>query len=360
MKKIFGILILLGAVAAIVIATNTDWSNFKRATTPSYDWVDVNIFYGGEKSRFLKNPKTQQQLEKYKIRLNASKAGSIEMVTTLSTQDKDCLWPSNQISVELAKKNGKNVLSSTNIFNSPIVFYAWKPVSEALLKAGIATRTGNIVNVDSSKLITLAKEKKRWKEDLGLPIYGSIKLFSTDPRKSNSGNMWAGLLANMLNQGQVVSVTDLPTVLPEVQAYFSAMGYMENSSGDIFENFLKQGMGARPLIVGYENQLVEFLIEHQEYQALIEKKIDILYPTPTLFASHPLISLTPACKRFDEALQSAELQQLAWKEHGFRSGLIGVENDPKDLHVDNIAETITQVMPMPNAEVMQRVIEGLK
>lgn len=360
MKKIFGILILIGVAAAVIITTNTDWSLFKRTTTPTYDWVDINIFYGGEKARFLKNPKTQQQLEKYKIRLNASKAGSIEMVTTLSTKGKDCLWPSNQIGVELAKKSGKSILASTNIFNSPIVFYAWKPVSEALLKAKIAQREGNITSIDTAQIIALAKDKKRWKEDLALPIYGPIKLFSTDPRKSNSGNMWAGLLANMLNQGQVTSTEDLPTILPEVQQYFRAMGHMETSSGDIFENFLKQGMGARPIIVGYENQLVEFLLEHQEYQTLIEKKINILYPTPTLFASHPLISLTPACKRLDEALQSPALQQVAWQEHGFRSGLIGVENDPKDLKVDNIAETITQVIPMPSAEVMQQIIKALQ
>jgi hypothetical protein len=360
MKKIFGILILIGAAIAVILATNTDWKSFKRTATPDYDWVNIDLFYGGEKAQFLKNPKTQQQLEKYKIRLNASKAGSIEMVTTLSTRGKDCLWPSNQIGVELAKKNGKNILAATNIFNSPIVFYTWKPVSKALLKVGIAQHEGKITTIDTAKIIALAKDKKRWKEDLGLPIYGSIKLFSTDPRKSNSGNMWAGLLANMLNQGQVASVADLPTILPEVQGYFRAMGHMESSSGDIFENFLKQGMGARPIIVGYENQLVEFLIEHQEYQSLIEKKIDILYPTPTLFANHPLISLKPACKRLNEALQSPELQQLAWKEHGFRSGLIGVENDPDDLSIDTIAETITQVIPMPSAEVMQRIIKALE
>lgn len=359
MKKLFGILILIGVAAAVVVFTNTDWSNLQRTQAPEYDWVDVDIFYGGEKSRFLKNPQTQKQLEKYKIRLHASKAGSVEMVTTLPVTDKDCLWPSNQIGVELAKMSGKQVLADTNIFNSAIVFYAWKPVTEAMIKAGIAKREGNITTLDTNKLIQLVKDKKRWQEDLGLNIYGPVKVFSTDPRKSNSGNMWSGLLANMLNQGNVTSEQDLPTVLPEVKAYFEAMGYMEHSSGDIFENFLKQGMGARPIIVGYENQLVEFLIEHQEYQKTIQDKIDILYPTPTVFASHPLISLTKECKRLDEALQSPELQQLAWKEHGFRSGLIGVENNPADLGLNNIPETVTQVMPMPSAKVMQQIVQTL-
>ncbi len=360
MKKFLGIIILLSIAVGVAIFTNTDWGSLQRDTSKAQDWVDVNIFYGGEKTQFLANPNTKKLLEKYKIRLHASKAGSIEMVSRLDTKDKTCLWPSNQIGVELAKQSGKSVLAVNNIFNSAMVFYAWKPVTDALIKKGIASRKGQVVSLDTQKMIALAQTQKRWKEDLNLDIYGAIKIFSTDPQKSNSGNMWAGLLANMINNGNVVTPQTLPTLLPEIQAYFQAMGYMESSSGDIFENFLKQGMGARPIVVGYENQLIEFLIEHEEYQDIIHKKIDIIYPIPTVFASHPLISLQPNCQRFVEALNDPKLQQLAWKQHGFRSGLIGVENNPNDLGVNNIAETVTQVIPMPSAEVMQQIIQGLK
>jgi hypothetical protein len=360
MKKFFGIIILVVVAAAVIIATNTDWSNFKRDPASNQQWVDINLVYGGEKADFLNNLAVQKQLKKAKIRLQISKAGSIEMVSSLPTTGKDCLWPSNQISVEIAKNKGKHIIASNNIFNSPLVFYAWKPVTRALIKAGIAKREGKITTVDTAKLIQFAQNKARWKEDLHLNIYGAVKLFSTDPRKSNSGNMWAGLLANMLNHGQVTTVDDLPVVLPEIQNYFRTMGYMEQSSGDIFGNFLKQGVGARPIIVAYENQLIEFLLKHQEYQNLIEKKIDILYPTPTVFASHPLISLTNQCQRLDQALQMPKLQQLAWQQHGFRSGLIGVDNDPNDLNLKNIPDTVTQVMPMPNAKVMQRIISALQ
>lgn len=360
MKKILGILILVGVAAAVIAFTAFDWSNLQRQAPVKQDWVDVKIFYGGEKARFLKNPETQKILEKYKVRLDAAKAGSVEMVTTLPSQGKDCLWPSNQIAVELARNSGKPVQSDSNIFNSAIVFYAWKPVTEAFIKAGIAQRTNDILTIDTTKLIQLVQEQKRWKDDLGVDVYGAVRLFSTDPRRSNSGNMWSGLLANMLNDGKAVSSTDLPKVLPAVQTYFRAMGYMENSSGDIFENFLKQGMGARPIIVGYENQLIEFVIENERYRDIIRDKIDIIYPTPTVFASHPLISLSKNCKRLETALQDEKLQDLAWKEHGFRSGLLGVNNDPAALNVGGIPDTFNQVMPMPDAAVMQQIIESLE
>lgn len=360
MKKVLGIVILLAVAAGVIIATQVDWSKLQRATPVKQDWAEVSIFYGGEKSRFLDNPATRKTLERYKVRLNAAKAGSIEMVTQLPTDGKACLWPSNQIAVELARQSGKPVTGDSNIFNSAMVFYAWKPVTEAFIKAGVAQRADDIIIVDTARLITLVQQQKRWKEDLGLDVYGTMKIFSTDPRRSNSGNMWAGLLANMLNDGKVVSAADLATVLPAVQGYFQAMGHMEHSSGDIFENFLKQGMGARPVIVGYENQLVEFIIEHEEYRDLIRDKIDILYPTPTVFASHPLISLNSACKRLEEALQDQDLQQLAWKEHGFRSGLLGVNNSPEVLNVGGIPETVNQVMPLPDAAVMKQIIDSLQ
>ena len=139
-----------------------------------------------------------------------------------------------------------------------------------------------------------------WREDFGLEIYGPVRMFSTHPAKSNSGNIWSALLATAFNDGRTPTEEDLPTVLPRVEAYFDAMGFMEDSSGDIFENFLKQGMGARPMIVGYENQLVEFLIENAQAADLIRDRIRVLYPAPTIYASHPMIALDRRCERLIE------------------------------------------------------------
>ncbi len=359
MRKLLGIGILLLVAVGVIVATQMDWSNLQRKMPVKQDWVDVAIYYGGEKSGLLADPEIQKIFQQYKVRVNAAKAGSIEQATQLPVEGKDCLWPSNQMALDLARQAGRSILSDSTIFNSAITFYAWKPVTEALIKAGVANRANGIVQVDTAKLVTLMQAQKRWKDDLGVDVYGTVKIFSTDPRRSNSGNMWAGLLANTLNGGNVVTPDDLPRVLPAVQAYFRAMGYMESNSGDVFDTFLKQGMGAHPIIVGYENQLVEFLLEHQEYQALIRDKIDILYPTPTLFASHPLISLTPACKRLEAALQDPQLQNLAWQRHGFRSGLLGVTNSQEVLNVTGIPETINQVMPLPEARVMKQIMDSL-
>ena len=172
--------------------------------------------------------------------------------------------------------------------------------------------------------------------------------------------IWAALLATSFNQGNTPGEAALPVILPQLQGYFAAMGFMEASSGDLFENFLKQGMGARPIIVGYENQMVEFVTENQRYADLIKAKIKVIYPEPTIFASHPLISLKPACKRLAEALVDPDLQQIAWAEHGFRTGLIGVNNDPALITVAKLPETIALVAPMPSARVMTEIVAAVQ
>jgi len=360
-RTLLGLLILGAIAAAAVGLSQLDMSELTRDTNRR-DRVAISIYYGGEKSALLANPKVKEIIDdRYKITLTASKAGSVEQVTTLDITGRDCLWPSNEVAVELARDAGRPVIGDTTIFNSPIVFYAWAEVADALTAKGMVTmRNDGFLTADIAAIAAAVDKGARWKEDFGLNIYGPFRIFSTHPAKSNSGNVWAGLLAIVFNNGAPPNASQIDAILPRLTAYFDAMGHMEASSGDIFENFLKQGMGARPIIVGYENQLVEFLTVNAEYADLIRSRIRVIYPEPTVFASHPLISLTPACARLAEALQDPDLQQIAWAEHGFRTGLIGVENDPAALTATTLPATIDLVVPMPPAEVMEKIIAAVE
>ena len=360
-RTLLGLLIIGGVAAISVAATFFDIGALTRQVqgrTP----VSVSILYGGEKEAILRNPAVAAIIaDRYKISLQATRAGSVEMVTTMSVDGRDCLWPSNAVALELARDSGKTVLSDETIFNSPIVFFAWAEIADALVAKGVVTlHNDGMLTADVAAVGALIDQGARWKEDLGVDVYGSFKIFSTDPARSNSGNIWAALLATALNGGNTPVLADLPGLLPRVTSYFSRMGYMEASSGDIFENFLKQGIGARPIIVGYENQLVEFLIANAGAADLIRSKIRVIYPEPTIFASHPLISLTPACNRLTEALLDPEVQAIAWAQHGFRTGLIGVQNDPALISAADLPETISLVAPMPSAAVMEQLINAVQ
>jgi hypothetical protein len=213
--------------------------------------------------------------------------------------------------------------------------------------------------VDFPRLVRLVVEGKSWK-DIGVSqLYGRISIFTTDPTKSSSGNLFAGLLANVLNGGEVVDEASLPKVQPTLKKFFARLGFLEQSSEDLFQRYLTMGMGDKPIIAGYESQLVEFSLANPQYQDLIRKRVRILYPIPTVWSSHPLIAVNDKGLRLLQGLQDPAMQRLAWERHGFRSGLVGAQNDPKVLKVVGIPETIQNVIPLPTPRVMDKIITGL-
>ena len=313
---------------------------------------------GSEKIAFLQSDEMQKILRKHDLQVNVRKAGSVEMVRETSVQD--FLWPASQVNVEFFTSSGGRSLASENIFNSPIVLYSWDIVTDALVKNGIVDhKKGVNYIVDLPKLLALIVDHKSWK-DIGLSqLYGKMIIRTTDPTKSNSGNMFAALVANTLNNGEVVTADTVDNVLPDVKKLYARLGHMEHSSGVLFNMFLQQGVGAYPLIVGYENQLVEYSLEHKEALELLKKKVRILYPVPTIWSTHPFIALTENGKKMIQALKSSDAQELAWEQHGFRSGLMGVENDPSVLDVVGLPRSIDAVMPAPSARVMSRITTNL-
>ena len=358
-------------LVAVVIAGYLAWQHGKP-TAPSTasgpapaaaaSVTTVKGYVGGEKLGFLADPQVIQILhDKYGLAVDGTKLGSIDMVDgSVPTAGLDFLWPSSQVALELYKEHHGKMENADTIFNSPIVFYSWDIVTQALTKAHVVQKLGaTYYVVDAPKLIGMINGGAQWKS-IGLPqLYGRISIRSTDPTKSNSGFMFAGLLADIANGGEVADEASLPKTLPTVKTFFSRLGYLEGSSGDLFDQFLKMGEGANPMIVGYENQLTEFSIQNAQYQDLLRKRIQVLYPRPTVYSSHPLIALTPAGSQLLQALHDPNLQKIAWEKHGFRSGLIGVQNDPQVLQVVGIPDTIQNVIPMPRAEVMNKIVQGL-
>lgn len=313
---------------------------------------------GGEKAGFLEDPQTVSALAKYQITLSAKKAGSVDMVREPSA-GLDFLWPASQVNLEDFKAVGGSPAQTEEVFHSPLVFYSWDIVTDALITNGIVERVGETYYVTNlAKLIGLIDQKKKW-ADLGLSqFYSSILIHTTDPARSNSGNTWAALLASTYNGGDVLTADKLDAILPKVKALFDRAGFMESGSGTLFDKYLKQGAGAYPIIVAYENQLLEFAAQHPELIEPVRNRLRILYPRPTVWASHPLIALNANGQRFVAALKDPAIQRLAWERHGFRSGLMGAVKVAA-LPVSGVPPTIDAVIPMPNLAVWAKLTDTL-
>lgn len=352
----FGLLVVAAIVVAAVQFMGGGVSSISGPSS-----ITVKGYYGSEKSQLLADPEVQRILsQKYGITVNAKTAGSTDMARGIALTDADdFIWPSNGVSVALYKENNGKMVGSENIFNSPLVIYSWSDVTDALIKKGIVEKRGDsYFIVKFQEFIELMNSGKKW-SDLGLPMSGKITVKTTDPTLSNSGLMFAGLMAAMLNGGETPDDTAADKLTPELVTFFGRLGFMWGKSNDLFQQYLTTGSGSYPLVAGYESQLTEFAIANPSMIPQIKAQVRVLYPMPTVWSSHPFVARTANGKRLLDALKDPEIQAIAWKQHGFRSGLAGVPNNPSDLPVTGVPQQITSVVDLPSWGIMDRLIAAL-
>jgi hypothetical protein len=362
-SRILAALAAVAALAALGGCGNTDSTGSTGngpGTGKATAAETVAGYVGGEKMYFLQNEKVTRILaERYGIAVDATKAGSVEMVSGLDIEGKDFLWPSNDIAVEFFRMNGGKIDQQQIVFNSPIVIYTGWNIANALIREGIVEkRNEGFYIVRFRELLAMVTDQTTWK-DIGLNFYGKVSVRCTDPTRSNSGNMFAGLVANMLNDGEVVDEQSIEEVLPQLKQFFARLGMMEHSSGDIFRKFIATGIN-NSMVVGYENQAVEFILANPQSRTLIQDSVCVLYPEPTVWSSHPVISLNEKGSLLIRAMIDEEIQRIAWSDHGFRSGLVGVTIDPRAVNLNFMPETIDSVMPLPTPQAMQQIVDELK
>jgi len=356
--RIAGVLILVA-----IIGIGIGWKFFRhpgQAISQVAGGPPITLVgkIGGEKVGFLEDADVRNLLARANITLDVKKEGSVEMVHE-AVAGQSFLWPASGLNLENFRELGGNAVQAEEIFQSPVVFYSWDTVTDVLMTNGIVEKVGETYYVtDLPKLVGWVDQKKKWK-DVGLAqLYSSILIQSTDPAKSNSGNMWAALLANTYNGGEVLTPDKADVIIPKVKAFFERVGFMESSSGTLFDKYLKQGPGAYPLIVAYENQLLEFAAEHRELVEPVKQKLRILYPRPTVWASHPLIALDSNGRRLISALKEPEMQRIAWERHGFRSGLMDTVNTSASPIV-GVPVSIDGVMQLPSLAVVTKLTDSL-
>ncbi|MEO0562531.1 MAG: hypothetical protein AAF125_10475, partial [Chloroflexota bacterium] len=341
---ILAFIIAAGGVLALS-ALNTSVNLAPRA--------EVRCIIGSEKDDFLDNTQVQRLLlTRYQLEVDYSEAGSIEQVMLPESQltDIDCLWPSNTSAEQIFNIEKPNISASSEvIFNSPIVLYTWDDVYRGMDASGLLEQTPDgYTTVDMERLTTLMTSRPGW-DTLNVNRFSNFRIITTDPTQSNSGNMFYALYLNMLSGGGVATQADLTEHIGTISDYYLAQGLMENSSGDLFDQYVTQGAGAVPIMANYESLLVELSVANPDLGERIRSSIRLLYPVPTVYSSHPLIALTDAGERLSDALKDPDIQQLAWEQHGFRTAVPGIVNNPDILEGVTLPPTddLTFILPLP-------------
>lgn len=347
---------IIGLVILVLVIAGAAAYGIFRGMSP--DEVRLSGYVGGEKINFLEDPDVKKILQKdYGITIDIHKAGSLDMVRANDLDRRNFIWPSSQTALELYEDTVGQTHKDDITFNTPIVLYSRKAIADGLVEAGLARLENEVYYVDMPALVAAMREDKSW-ADIGLTnLYGDVSIHTTDPAKSNSGNMFSGLVTNMLNGNRVVTQNTVGDILPDLEKIFAKIGYMETSSSDLFSLFLTTGMGNKPIVAGYENQLLEFSAMHPEEWANVKSDIVIMYPTPTVWSSHIFIALDAQGERLMTALRDERLQKIAWERHGFRTGVYGSSSQQNNFDVPGVAEQITQIIQMPNYRSMSEIVK---
>ena len=252
-----------------------------------------------------------------------------------------------------------SVLDGGLTLNTPIVIYSWGPVIDSLIKEGIVTEEDGVYFIsDMDKLMNYILTSKKWK-DVGLTdLYGSINIASTDPVSSSPGATYYGLLLAILSGGEV-TVDNIQTNLPKLKDFYIKSGYMNNTPADLFERYLKTGMGGNAMIVDYEKSIIDFANSNPNGFEQVKDSIRILYPKPTIWNSHCFAAFTENGKKLLEAYNDPEIQKIAWEKYGFRTGITGGSYDVSKLGL-GIPKEITSTVTSLKMDTYNELINYLK
>jgi hypothetical protein len=367
-EKIIGIaIVVLVIIIAIVVKNVISKKNADKINTDT-----VYAAVGGGKEDLLADEKLNDVLAKeYGVSVvNDSWSNGKLVKDPVLRQDGtkyDLIFFSDQRFYDYYKTSARDgeaqrdyVLDGGLTLNTPIVIYSWDTIVDALVKEQIVTNKNGVYYItDMPKLIDYILAGKKW-ADIGVKnVYGNINIDSTDPVTSSPGATYYGLLLSIMSNGSVDDDALLKS-LPKLRQFYLKSGYMNNTPADLFEMYLKTGVGAKPMIVDYEKSIIEFATSNPEGYNQVKDKIRILYPTPTIWNSHCIAALTDNGKKVLKAYnESKDIARLAWKEYGFRVGVTGGNYDVSEIKVDGIPQTIDSVTPGLKMDIYNQFINYL-
>lgn len=280
----------------------------------------VSGVIGSEKTPYLRDPRVTARLACLGLTLVADAKGSRDMVSTLSNDGHpyDFAFPSSTPTAEKIKQL-RRVNDTYKPFSSVMAIATWEPTVTVLRDAGVVTTADDRPVVDMAALIDLARTGTRWNQLKGnesSPNNKVVLLRTTDPKDSSSAIMFLSIASAVLNDDRPVSsADDVARVMPDLCRLVSYQGAKEETSQDLFEQYLGDGPVRSPLALVYEQQ---FLDRTSAITVPQGQQHTMLFPNPTVYSRHTVVPFTDAGDRLGRALEDdPELQNLA-AEYGFR------------------------------------------
>ena len=253
------------------------------------------------------------------------------------------------------------VLGGGLTLNTPIIFYSWDTIVDALISSKLVEEKDGIYYVtDMEKLVDYILNGKKWSE-IGVTddIYGNISISSIDPIKSSPGATYYGLLLGILSHGEV-NEANVKANMPKLKDLYIKSGNMHFSPADLFQEYLRAGKGAHKIIVDYEKSIIDFLNTNPKGFQQVKDRIRLLYPKPTSWNNHCYMYFTKNGEILYKAYEENErIQQIAWEKYGFRMGVTGGKYDVSKIGI-TVPQEITSTISGLKMNEYNALIKGLE
>ena len=356
---------LLGPLLGVALLAGAGfgvWKSFssKTATEKVGPRITVRVVSGSEKIPLLKDERLAQALERRGITLQVQKAGSREIAGLPDIGTYDVAFPAGQAAAEKIRR-ATGAKASATAFATPMVVASWKPIAEVLAASGIVRLEGGVYwIVDMGKLLDLMAAGKRWRDlpaNSAFAVGKSVLVSTTSVSTSNSAAQFLALASYLFNGSEVVATAEqADRIALKIHPLFSKQGYQESSSSGPFEDYLSIGLGKTPLVWIYEAQFLE-----QALQRSLKADMVLLYPRPTIFTKHVMVSLSDKGVRFLEAMADPAAMAIA-VEYGYRT------EDPGNLErLRGMARSkglalpdLVDLVDAPAYEMLERMIVAIE
>ena len=356
---VFAILFVLAILAGVVFNVTTIGSK-KLEIAVSSSATDV-----------LSNNKVRDILkDKYKVSVKETYYSDNELIKKeLLTNNKKIYngiifgdkkyldYYKTPANISLGEKERDTVKTNYSFLTTPLVIYTWDSILNVLVENGIVSEAnGTYYITNMNAFLELISGNNKW-SDIGLNIEGNINVETESLKPYNSAAAFYELLLLSISNGDL-SENNLNQVLSDFNEIYSKKNFLSSSDSDLFDLFLRLGINSKPMIAGYESEIIKFSNEYPDVYATLKDKVKILYPASTIMSSYPIATLDDdgaLVKSFDDK----EIQEIILKEYGLRVDNGTVNYDVSTLSV-SIPATIKNSVDGMKLETYNKMIDYLK
>jgi hypothetical protein len=349
---VLAVLLVLG-VAALVIVPRVAGGSKDRGGPKSV--TTVRVLAGSETAAYLGDSQVAARLAALGYKLQVDTAGSQEMVSRdLKAAGYDVALPSDATEAQEIKTKYGVTQQPYVPFSTPMAIATFQSIETILTANGLAKTSNGVTLFDMAKYLDLVAKTTRW-PDLQQntnPTKKQVLISSTDVRTSNSAALYLAIASYVANSDNIVTDQGKAATLGgQLAPLFINQGFVSSTSQQPFDQYLTMGSGTTPMLMIYESQF-----RQAQIAKTVKSQMQLMYPSPTIYARHSVVPLTAAGDAVGRLLTTDQALQALAARYGFRAA------DPTAMTTISATAPpdLGDVIDPPSEEISQAMIAAIK